>query len=98
MSGCVGFECRGFDGREQVVGATCDLACDGEPGAATAAALRGARVEVVIGARASAAVGGCFDERPAQIRGALLREPASASTVGGLDHSRVEPACADHLP
>src|SRR3979490_1456548 len=58
----------GCFGREQdVVAAVSDLAGDGQPGAASAAALDGAAVESVIGAGSPVAVVGGLDERPAKM-------------------------------
>ena len=67
ISDCLTFGRRGFDGCEEVVGAPADLACDGEPGSTAAAAPRRAGVELVVGAVCTAAVVGCFDERPAEV-------------------------------
>ena len=89
--------CLGFCGCEQVVGATGDLARDGEPRAAAATARSRAHVQGMVGTRLSAAVVGGFYEHPAQVTRSLPGESIAAFAVCGLEHGRVETARANKL-
>src|SRR3954465_2541920 len=88
----------GFGCEPDVVAATRDLAGDGQPGAAAAAAFEGALVEPVVGAALAVPVVGCLDQRPPEVPRSLLGEPTAAPALGRLDHARVEAAGADELP
>ena len=77
-------------------GALADLAGDGE-GRGVGAGVAVVAAVTVVGARLAAGMLGGLDERPAQIRRALLGEVAAATLVGRLADDGVKAGGADDL-
>jgi hypothetical protein len=83
---------------QDVVGATADLARDGQHGTLAADTRRSLRVQAAVGTIRALGVLGRFDQRPTEHGRAVPGQPPTTSRLAGLVDDRIQAGSADRLP